>query len=99
MKSFGFIKTIFSYEKCSVKIIFTRFSLKRQDDNFLILFKRYLLFCFSLGIRKMWVILQHLESITVSENDILVYGKSHKECYLSLKVAQKEAKLDGLQLK
>lgn len=46
----------------------------------------------------MWVILQHLESITVSENDILVYGKSHKERYLSLKVAQKEAKLDGLQL-
>lgn len=46
----------------------------------------------------MCVILQYLESITVSENDILAYGKFHRECYLSLKVDQKEAKVDGLQL-
>lgn len=46
----------------------------------------------------MCMILQHLESITVSKNDILAYGKSHRECYLSLKVDQKEAKVDGLQL-
>lgn len=46
----------------------------------------------------MCMILQHLERIAVSKNDILVYEKSHKGCYLSLKVAQKEAKVDGLQL-
>lgn len=46
----------------------------------------------------MCMILQHLESITVSENDILVYGKSHRECHLSLKVDQREAKVDGVQL-